>query len=73
MGVPDELLGLAELNRAIGAPTVRQISSGTPNNAIGGPIGASTGDALSTWTHTFIPIKSSKPTNPREFTISFYS
>ena len=42
LGVPDELLGLAGRNRAIGAATGRRISSG----AIGGPIGALIGDAL---------------------------
>ena len=46
MGVPDELLGLAGRNWAIGAATGRRFSSGTPNKAIGGPIGAPTGDAL---------------------------
>ena len=46
LGVPDELLGLAGQNRAIGAATGRHFSSGMPNKAIGGPIGAPSGDAL---------------------------
>ena len=46
LGVPDEILGLAGRNRAIGTATGRQISSGTPNRDIGGPIGAPTGDTL---------------------------
>ena len=48
LGVPDELLGLAGRNRAIGAVTGRHFSSDTSNKAIGGPIGAQTGDAPST-------------------------
>ena len=45
-GCPDELLGLAGRNRAIGAATGRRFSSGTPNKTIGSPIDAPTGDAL---------------------------
>ena len=65
VGVLDELLGLAGRNWAIGAVTGRQFSSGTSNMAIGGPISASTGDALRAWIETEgIELAYCMPINP---------